>query len=121
MLTLIWSHWLADFVAQTDEMAINKSKSLEWLIYHAMSYTLALIVTMTLVTYVMLGTPLHATIISYGLLNGFLHGLVDYGTSKWTSKLWNDNKRHDFFVIVGLDQGIHMTILFITARLFGFM
>jgi hypothetical protein len=42
------------------------------------------------------------------------HGVTDYFTSKWTSRLWEEKKVHDFFVVIGLDQLIHATTLLIT-------
>ena len=48
------------------------------------------------------------------LLNGVLHLITDAVTSRITYKLWGRSKMHDFFVVVGFDQMIHYTCLFVT-------
>jgi len=96
-------HWIADFILQTDQMAINKSTSFKWLSSHVGVYTLALL-------------PFGP---SFALINGLTHFMVDYVTSKFTSYLWKKNDRHNFFVVVGLDQLLHTSILIITIPLIG--
>lgn len=98
IIALIWMHFLADFVAQTDKMAQNKSSSNKWLSIHVLAYS---------APFVVFG-PLFA------LINGIAHFITDYITSRVTSSLWKQEKRHWFFVVIGLDQAIHMTTLFLT-------
>jgi len=38
ILWLMFAHWVADFVCQTDKMALNKSKSLRALTSHSLAY-----------------------------------------------------------------------------------
>ena len=40
MILLIWVHFLADFPAQTDAMALHKSSSNGWLGLHVLVYTI---------------------------------------------------------------------------------
>ena len=104
MITIIgifWLHFLADFIMQTDEMALNKSHSVKWLSLHALTYG---------IPFLLLGWK-------YAIINSVLHGVVDFFTSKATSYLWSTGKRHWFFVMIGLDQAIHMTLLILTLRL----
>lgn len=98
IIGLIWMHFIADFICQTNEMAQNKSSSNKWLIAHVLVYT---------APFVVFG-PLFA------LINGIAHFITDYITSRVTSSLWKQEKRHWFFVVIGLDQAIHMTTLFLT-------
>ena len=44
ILYIMFLHWLADFVFQTDEMAKNKSTSWKWLFAHIAMYTSVLFV-----------------------------------------------------------------------------
>jgi hypothetical protein len=109
ILLVIVAHWIADFVCQTDEMATRKSTSIKWLSYHVLTYT----AVMFLVLLVFWG---HVNMF-WVLLNGVLHWVTDFTTSRITSWLWKQERRHDFFVIVGLDQVIHYACLFITAAI----
>lgn len=98
---LIWIHWLADFCLQTDEMAINKSKSWKWLSIHVLVYSTVLLCVFGNVY--------------FALINGIIHWVVDAITSRITSYLWKKEDRHNFFVWIGIDQGIHLTTLIVTA------
>ena len=83
-------------------MAIGKSTSIEWLGLHVCAYGLP---------FWLFFSP------RYVLFNVCLHFVVDFFTSKLTSYLWKAEKRHWFFVVIGADQAIHMTLLFLTAGL----
>lgn len=98
---LIWTHWFADFVCQADKMAINKSTSLNWLASHVSVYTLFLM-------------PFG---FSFALVNGAAHFATDFVTSRITSYLWKKNDRHNFFVVIGIDQALHMSVLILTMHL----
>lgn len=102
LVWLLFAHWVADFVFQRHVWAMNKSKSVLALSKHVGVYTLA----MTAATWVV-GSPWP------GLVVGLLHWPVDFVTSKVTSKLYADEEYHNFFVVVGLDQWIHLTTIVI--------
>lgn len=95
IIAVLWIHWIADFIFQTDKMAMNKSTSVKWLTSHVSVYTL----------------PLFLFGYKFALVNGILHFIVDFCTSRATSYLWKKGDRHNFFVVIGLDQAIHMTCL----------
>lgn len=120
-LSLLIVHFVADFLFQTDKMALNKSKSNEWLTKHALVYA----------------TPFALWGFTFAVVTFLTHWATDYITSRCTSKLFffrNDAldgcdpplqtewrlvpwKRHWFFVVIGLDQLIHFTTLALTYRL----
>ncbi len=116
---LFITHFVADFLLQSDWMATNKSKwhtpegrkalGAHVLVYSACFLWLGLIFT---------------------VLTGLFHLAVDAVTSRWTSQLWFidlepregafahwshyahiRDSRHWFFVVIGLDQLIHMILL----------
>lgn len=95
---LLIFHFIADFMLQTDKMAINKSSSNYWLTKHVAVYSL-------------LFTLIHPI---YALVNGFLHWITDYVTSRLAAKAWQTEKRSLFFTIIGLDQLIHTVTLIST-------
>lgn len=100
---LILVHWIADFIFQTDKMAINKSSNNLWLFKHVALYALFLLPF----------GPLFATV------NFGAHFLTDYVSSRVSSFFWKKNDRHNFFVAIGADQALHMLVLILTIPLMG--
>lgn len=101
LIIILVVHWIADFICQTDKMAQNKSTSFKWLSSHVSVYTLIMMV---------FGWK-------YALTNGVLHLCIDFFTSRATSFLWKKNDRHNFFVVIGLDQLLHTACLILTMPL----
>lgn len=106
---IIFSHWVADFIAQSDWMAKNKSKSWLALSLHILAYTISLALLLLLVH--------PETAWKYALINGAIHFVVDAITSRITAKLYAKGDVHNFFVVIGLDQAIHMSTLVATLPL----
>ena len=115
---IIFIHWVADFVLQTDWQAQNKSKNNYALLSHTSNYSLVWLLPMCLVFGVMkegattkwiVWTTLYFSIITF-----FAHTITDYFTSRLNSKLWSEGKVHYFFVSVGFDQVLHYGQLFLT-------
>jgi hypothetical protein len=107
VLAILFAHWVADFIAQTDQMAKNKSTSNKWLISHVSTYGLV----MGLILFIILGK----ISIIWLAVNTVAHGATDYVTSRVTSRLWRAGETHWFFVVVGFDQLVHMATMFVTA------
>ena len=101
-------HFIGDFMLQTHKQATNKSKSIKYLTYHVLTYCL----------------PFFALIalggLSYNMLYFFLllfgtHWLTDFFSSKATSYFYRKQDWHNFFVIVGFDQLVHIiTLMYLT-------
>lgn len=105
VIIVIWLHWFADFVLQTDAMAKGKSKTYRWLALHVLVYML----------------PLLFFGYKFAVINGVLHWITDFFSSRMTSKLWAKGDVHNFFVVIGIDQAIHMTCLILTLKYFGYV
>lgn len=118
IIYILVTHFVSDFIMQTNEMAKGKSTSIKWLTLHIISYFKGFI--WSAVLYFIISSFIFQTVISawlligYCLLNAGLHWVTDYFTSKQTAKLWAQQKVHEFFVMIGLDQLIHATCLILT-------
>jgi hypothetical protein len=95
------THFIADFILQSHWMASNKSKSWVPLLAHIGVYTACM---------VWVGWQ-------FALVNGVMHLVVDFFTSRATAKLWAKKDVHNFFVVIGLDQLIHSVCLLSTLSL----
>jgi hypothetical protein len=114
--TLLAIHWYSDFVLQTRWQAENKSKNNIALSRHVGTYCLGFLgLLTTLHFYSSIFTI--SGIVTYVALNGALHWLTDFITSRCTSYFWGKKDVHAFFTVVGIDQFIHSTTLLATATL----
>lgn len=102
IIAVIWTHFCADFLLQSDKMAMSKSTSPKWLTIHVLVYAAPFMVIAGW---------------RYAVVNFLLHWVTDFISSKGTTVLWKKNERHWFFVVIGLDQAVHMTCLILTLPL----
>lgn len=98
VILLLWLHFVADFVLQSNYVAIHKSKNNLILLKHVLIYGVLFI-------------PIS---LKFALINAVFHFVVDYITARMTNIFWRYNERHWFFVTIGLDQVIHLTILILS-------
>ena len=112
VILILFCHFVADFIYQTDEMAKNKSKSLYWLSEHILAYSLVMF-NILLPVLILCGESVK-NIIIFVLLNAVLHFITDYFTSKESSKLYAKGDVHNFFVVIGIDGFIHQITLILT-------
>lgn len=112
-LQILFIHWFADFICQTPFQAVNKSKRLDALVFHVLSYS---ILTTALWLWVF---PIPCTAVNVLFIfcvNFFAHLATDFTTSRLNGLLYrlgkNDPSKHWFFVGVGFDQILHYIQLF---------
>lgn len=117
ILLIIWAHFVADFILQNDKMAQNKSTSNIWLTNHIMVYSAAMMGIMAPFVYFMDAASSHVQLLwllVWVAINGALHWITDWCSSRATSYLWQKGDRHNFFVVVGADQAIHLSTMIVT-------
>lgn len=124
-------HWVADFIVQDHEDAVNKWQKTRSLTNHAFTYTITMFMGMCIALSVFIAVPafgykvappvgvMAIFVLVWSLLNGVLHWVTDYFTSKHVHRLFQAapfrrTKYKDAFIVVGLDQVIHLLTLTIT-------
>ena len=125
------AHFVADWVLQSNWMALNKSKRWDALAWHVLVYGAGLF-------FLTLGMVYPGDLARWVGFNMAIHYFQDAFTSRMTSRLWfikllepksttmkgvgwvwckpDLEKRHWFFVAIGLDQMLHYLTLFWTAK-----
>jgi hypothetical protein len=120
VLTILFIHWIADFVCQTDKMAQGKSKNWTDLLNHTVIYsTIWLLPIAALFSMNHKITTFHDAMIPFAFvgITFICHTIQDYITSRINSKLWDDKKIHWFFVSIGFDQLLHFIQLILTYQI----
>lgn len=119
IIALLFIHWIADFVMQTDKMAQGKSKNNLDLLNHTLMYSGVFVAAlMPLVGYLYgYSENVWLNTFAFGGITLIVHTIQDYITSRINSKLWNDKKVHLFFVSIGFDQLLHFIQLILTYKL----
>jgi len=103
-LFLLFGHWIADFLCQNNWMALNKSEKVFPLFIHCFLYSLVMLPFFLFIEINLIKI--------FGIL--FIsHLFIDFVSSKITSYLWNKKKIRMFFNIIGLDQFLHISIIFL--------
>jgi len=139
VLVLVVAHFVADFVAQTDWQAMNKSKRWDALAVHVSVYSLVVTALVglsgSLVNLALWGAANAVTHFAQDAITSRINALLWFiretptgetgqvwfggagGGSRWVpfSYVEHRNTRHWFFVGIGADQMLHYVTLFITA------
>jgi len=112
VLAILFIHWFADFILQTNWQAQNKSKSWRALLEHNAIYSTVWFWPML---YLLPGDVSRA--LSFVGITMICHTTTDYFTSRLNTYLWNKKDVHNFFVSVGFDQFLHYVQLLLTYQL----
>lgn len=102
-------HWFSDFVWQPHWMSLRKSKE-NWVLAQHSARIFAGSLIAALFVAAFSNNITWWGISMFAAVNGLSHYWVDFVTSRITSKLWREEKVHNFFVVIGFDQFLHMTI-----------
>ena len=115
VLGVLTTHWICDFVLQSETMSKNKSTSNKWLLVHVFIYSIFTTMfwaAISLTTGIGLVPPL--MLAKLFVLIFVPHFVTDYITSRITKRLYEKKDYHNFFVAIGFDQLIHYICLLYT-------
>jgi hypothetical protein len=116
--TVLFTHFLADFVYQSREIATTKSSNNISLLKHVGIYASVFALTSTLditVFSVLWDNWKTASIdrhIAFIIINVVLHFVTDYFTSRASTQAYKAGDLHRFWCIIGFDQMLHSTTLY---------
>lgn len=114
LMILMLGHWIGDFVFQDNKMALNKSDDSGILAYHCIVYSV------TIALFYLIGSAGSVLFITVGLFilwMFFSHFVIDFVTARANKKLWMNNQRHWFFVMVGFDQFLHLVTILVFLKI----
>lgn len=113
LLIILFTHWVADFVLQPDDLAKNKATDNTALFLHSLEYTAVwFLVICTMVFYI----PFSLKILWFLPITFIIHFAIDYYTSKANKYLFEKGDTHNFFVSIGFDQILHYVQIFLTFK-----
>jgi hypothetical protein len=107
ILLILGAHWVADFSIQTHWQAVNKSKNNYALFKHVLTYSLSIGLIFSLFYDL-------KSVLVFTAINGVIHFITDFITSRLNSYFWKKGETHLFFLNVGADQLLHYMALFYT-------
>lgn len=111
IILILLTHWVADYVLQSDSLALRKSTSLSALITHSAIYTsvwAGLLIFLELIS----GLPMIPFVMKFCAITFTTHAAIDYYTSRVQKRLYEQEKRREFFISLGFDQVLHLIQLF---------
>lgn len=112
---LVIVHYIADFIFQTREMGTKKSSSIKWLSLHVLVY-ITVFVTFTLI-FVDSNISFSEQYLKWFIVNGILHWITDFFSSKLSSYFYKNKKEKLFWSTIGFDQLIHILTLTWTLKI----
>lgn len=114
-ISMLIVHWLADYVFQTHEMAMNKSSSNRWLVTHTLVYSG--IWSVAIFIYIIYAPKVEFPMwrfTGFVLITFVAHTVTDYITSREVKKYFDKDDYHNGFVVIGIDQVLHYVQLLLT-------
>lgn len=114
-ITLMFFHWLFDFMLQPREFADNKWNNIWFLLGHVGIYGIGMFFVVTCPA---LGLVRSMGVLYFVGLNILAHAFVDFFTSKINHMYYESKQYYKFFGMIGFDQFVHVAILLYTAQLY---
>lgn len=125
-LAIVILHYVADFIFQAESWATNKSKSMKALLSHTITYSLVVFAGIVPIFYSFGNWNLFGAIAMsflFAIITFICHTTTDYFTSRVVSRMFREKKygspipNFGAFSIIGFDQVLHYTQLFLTYYL----
>lgn len=110
IIWILFIHFIADFICQSDKMALNESFNIWYLLYHVSAYII--IIGIILMPFYIQKPDIE--IGKFFTLNFLTHWIIDFIILRIKAKHWEQRKRHWFFVMIGFEQVLHISILLIS-------
>jgi len=98
LASIFFLHWFADWFCQPRFIANKKGKDIRYLALHVLIYTIIMSV---------FGWK-------FAIVNGAIHFIVDFISSKITSHCFKNQQWWGFFTTIGFDSYIHQITLLAT-------
>lgn len=136
LVIILIAHYIGDFILQTRNMGLKKSKSIMWLSMHVGTYLITLLIFGLIFGSYLVDDNNYRPIFEWCFVNGLLHWFTDFISSKLSGycytkmdyyeknrdiensdKLKNKFQYH-FWSVIGLDQLIHAITLLLTYNYF---
>lgn len=115
ILWFLFVHWVADFICQPHDIATSKWNDPASLMIHGLIYALVVAVSFVPVG-ILLCTCLPQIELQYYVIGvvatTLLHPAIDFFTSKAGHIYFEAQDYHNGFVVVGIDQMMHMAVFF---------
>lgn len=112
-LGFLLTHWVGDFVLQSNYVATNKHRSNWILLQHVAIYSVMWFVILWLFT-----GGWAQPVFEFTLITFISHYVIDWFTSRFNHKLSvvgrRDDNYHNLFVSIGFDQLLHIFQLGVT-------
>lgn len=112
---ILFYHWIADFIVQTDEEAKGKSTDNVMLLSHTSTYAAMWVIPGLILSLFYHIPPI--LVLEFIAITFVAHTITDYITSRLNKYLWEKGDVHNFFVSIGFDQLLHYAQLLITFKL----
>lgn len=104
LFALTFAHLIGDFFMQSNKMATEKSSNNIVLLRHVLIYILPFGVIV----------PFSLTFVGavvFLVVNVALHYMTDWVSSRVAANYFKQDKRHEFFITIGIDQFVHIMTL----------
>jgi len=116
IIVMLITHYIADFLFQTEEMSVKKHENNLYLFWHIASYCVVLVTGWDFYWFAIQGT-VKAPPTLFTFANIGSHMVIDYFTSRITWDLGQNGKYKTMFNVMGLDQLLHVCILVLSLLL----